>query len=70
MALVEVTGVNLDAKETLESWGYVNCLFSFFFFFFRATKAASGSSQARSQIRAAVASLHHSHSNARSEPPL
>ena len=33
MALVEVTGVNLDAKETLESWGYVNCLFSFFFFF-------------------------------------
>ena len=34
------------------------------FFFFRAAPTAYGSSQARGQIRAAVASLHHSHSKA------
>ena len=34
---------------------------------FRATLAAYGSSQARGQIVAVVACLHHSHSNARSE---
>ena len=39
----------------------------FFFFFFRAASAAYGSSQARSQIRAAAAGLQHSHSNARPE---
>ena len=40
---------------------------SFFFSLFRAAPAAYGSSQARSQIRAVAAGLHHSHSNARSE---
>ena len=40
------------------------------FFFFKATLAAYGSSQARGQIRAAASGLHHSHSNARSEPHL
>ena len=39
-----------------------------FFFFFRATLEAYGSSQARSQIGAAAAGLHHSHSNTGSEP--
>ena len=34
---------------------------------FRAAPVAHGSSQARGQIRAAAASLYHSHSNARSE---
>jgi len=34
---------------------------------FRATSAAYKSSQARGQIRAAAAGLHHSHSNAGSE---
>ena len=38
--------------------------------FFRAAPVAYGSSQAKSQIRAAGASLCHSHSNARSEPCL
>ena len=42
----------------------------FFCFLFRAVRAAYGSSQARGQIGAAAASLHHSHSNARSEPHL
>ena len=41
--------------------GFVFCLF-------RATPSAYGSSQARDGIRAAAGSLHHSHSNARSEP--
>ena len=40
----------------------------FFFNLFRATPIAYGSSQARGQIRAVAASLHHSHSNAGSEP--
>ena len=39
----------------------------FIFLLFRATLAAYGSSQARGQIRAVAASLHHSHKNARSE---
>ena len=39
-------------------------------FFFRATLMAYGGSQARGRIKAAASSLHHSHSNARSEPRL
>lgn len=42
----------------------------YYFCLFRAAPAAYGGSQARSQIRAAAASPHHSHSNARSEPCL
>ena len=41
-----------------------------FFFFLKATLTAYGGFQARSQIRAAPAGLHHSHSNARLEPSL
>ena len=47
-------------------------LLSFFFFFFglfRAAPTASGGSQARGQIGAEAIGLHHSHSNAGSEPP-
>ena len=42
------------------------CLVSFF----RATPVAHGGSQARGWIRAAAASLHHSHSNVGSQPCL
>ena len=42
----------------------------FFCFFFRAAPMAYGCSQARSQIRAMAAGLHHSHSNVGSEPNL
>ena len=54
---------------------FVFCLFCcccccFLFFLFRAKPTAYGSSQARGQIGAAAAGLHHSHSNAGSEPPL
>ena len=44
-------------------------IYYFFFVFclFRATPVANGGSQARGLIGAANASLHHSHSNARSE---
>ena len=42
----------------------------FIFLLFRAVPAACGGSQARGQIGATAAGLHHSHSNARSEPHL
>ena len=45
-------------------------LFLDFFGCFRATPMAYESSQARGQIRAVAAVLHHSHSKARSEPLL
>ena len=41
-----------------------------YFFIFKATPATFGSSLGRGQIRATAAGLHHSHSNARSEPRL
>ena len=42
----------------------------FLFLRFMAAPMACGSSQARSQIRAAATSLHHSHSNMGSEPSV
>ena len=45
-------------------------LFSLSFCLFRAALAAYGGSQARGRITATAASLHHSHSNARSKPCL
>ena len=42
-------------------------LLFFLFLFFRAAPVAHGGSQARGQIEATAASLHHSHSNAGSE---
>ena len=44
--------------------------FFFFFLLFRIIPVAYGSSQARGWIGATAACLHHSHSNARSEPCL
>ena len=44
--------------------------FLVFLFFSRALPAAYGGSQARGLMGAVAASLHHSHSNARSEPRL
>ena len=41
-----------------------------FFFLFRAAPVAYGSFQARGWMEAAAARLHHSHSNAGSEPNL
>ena len=41
-----------------------------FLFLFRASPVAYGGSQARGQMGAVAASLHHSHSNARFEPCL
>ena len=52
--------------------GFV-CLFDcylFYFFLFRATPLAYGSSQARGQIGATAAGLHHSYSNTGSKPCL
>ena len=50
--------------------GHIIYLFALFFFFLKAAPEAYGSSQARGQNRAAAASLHHSHSHARSKPHL
>ena len=46
------------------------CFFVLFFFFLRAAPMAYGDSQARGQVGAVAASLHHSHSNVGSEPHL
>ena len=52
----------------------VGGIFYFYFFFvfclFRAASVAYGDSQARGLIGPVAASLHQSHSNARSEPRL
>ena len=55
--------------ESVDCFGCVGIFFFFFFFFklFRATAVAYESSQARGQISTVDASLHHSHSNAKSE---
>ena len=42
----------------------------YYYYFLMATPSAYGSCQARGGIGAAGAGLHHSHSNARSEPRL
>ena len=49
---------------------YLLYLFFYLFFLFMATSVAYGSSWVRGRIRTAAAGLHHSHSNARSEPQL
>ena len=54
-----------ESNPTPPKWP--ESLQSDFSFFFRASPAAYGSSQARGHIRAAAASLRHSHSNAGSE---
>ena len=51
-------------------WFFFGFFCFFFFCLFRAAPSAYGSSQARGQIRAITASLHHSHSNARSDSCL
>ena len=48
----------------------LNHSFCLFTLLFRAESRAYGGSQARGQIGAIAPGLHHSHSNARSEPPL
>ena len=51
-------------------WNKTTLFFCLFFFLFRVAPSAYGSSQARGQIGAAVAGLHHSHSSTGSEPCL
>ena len=46
----------------------LNFFLFLFFLLFRAAPTAYGDSQAMGQIRAAAASLQHSHSNTESEP--
>ena len=58
-------GWNILASTSL-TWHFL----FFFFNLFKAAPTAYGGSQARGWIRAEAAGLHHSHSNARSEPRL
>ena len=64
----------LDVGNIMKEEGKINKILEFFFFpfflLFMATSVAYGDSQARGQIRATTAGLHHSHSNARSKPRL
>ena len=53
--------------EKVSSTSYSSAIFFFFFLSFRSIPTAYGSSQSRDQIRAAVASLCHSHGNLGSE---
>ena len=53
--------IGFQSTKYLEIYIYVFCLF-------RAAPVAYGSSQARGLIRSAATGLHHSHSNAGSEP--
>ena len=56
-------------KKTPVEWNlmFPDFLFFFFLLLFRAMPAEYGGSQARGPVRATVASLWHSHSNARSK---
>ena len=49
---------------------FFNFFFLSFCYLFRAAPTAYGGSQARGQIGAVAASIHHSHSSAESEPRL
>ena len=60
--VVLVYGLNISV--------FILLLSSSLLLLFRAAPAAYGGSQARAQIGAVAAGLHHSHSNARSEPRL
>ena len=62
--------VNLNNSN--EAFSFYSLLFKFYLFFclLRATPAAYGGSQSRSQIRGLAPGLCHSHSNAGSEPHL
>ena len=65
---------NMTNYEVIKTEIFLVEMFQTFTFFsfclFRAVPEAYGSSQARGRIRAVAAGLHHSHSNARSEPCL
>ena len=63
-------GGSLACCATRELLDSIFILFYFIFCLFRAVPAACGGSQARGLIGAVAASLHHSYSNARSEPYL
>ena len=60
--------VNLLSANEIKMTFFLS--FFFLFSFFRAEPPSYGSSQAGGQIEAIAASLHQSHSNARSEPHL
>ena len=58
-------------RQDMSYWIFFSFLSIFFFFLFSsAAPMACGGSQARGRIRATASSLHHSHSNAGSEPCL
>ena len=70
---IYIAGVSLVlARSSFIFWGGQVESFCFLFLFclFRAVPVAYGSSQARGQLGAVAAGLHHSHNSTRSEPVL
>ena len=61
---------DLNCKFPLVFLYSLSFIIYLFIYLFRTIPMAYGGSQARGRIRAAGAGLHHSHSNARSEPHL
>ena len=57
-------------QQSVYNYLLMNSAFFLSFCLFRATPAACGDFQARGLLGATATSLHHSHSNARSEPHL
>ena len=67
--LSEFLFLHLDLEK--DNYNYsLEFFFFFFFLLFRAALGAYGGSQARGQIKATTAGLHHRHSNTGSEPCL
>ena len=58
----------LGGREPRRVVGFRMCFWVLFFYFFRAAPAACGNSLAGSQIGAAAAGLHHSHSHGNRGP--
>ena len=70
---VNLENIMLSKRHQRQKVAYWFLVFFFvfcFLFFFRAAPVVYRGSQARGQIRVTVAGLHHSHSNAGSEPRL
>ena len=61
--------VSSQSEKEMDAYVFYVCLFLFVLLSF-AAPALYGSSQARGEIRAAAAGLHHSHSDTGSEPHL
>ena len=70
LATTSLFSMSVSRVRFIDVFIYVFCLFICFVYFLGLHPWYNGSSQSRGGIRTAAASLHHSHSNAGSEPQL